>query len=127
VNFNLTTACDNCPFRKGKGVALMSGRRREIVSTLLQDGTFACHKTTVPSKDDMGDRRCTSKSEHCAGALIAMYRMGRIGQLARIAGRLGVWDPAKLKLDDTDVYEDLGAFLAAKDGNSAEAKRRKAS
>ena len=96
---DLRGPCDNCPFlTTGAGVALTGGRWREIQDTLVREqGHFPCHKTVDYSDDGAG--KVTPKSQHCAGALIVLERIGKPNQWMRIAERLGLYDRTKLKMD----------------------------
>lgn len=111
MNFNLTKPCgDMCPFRADclEGW-LGEDRAEEIVEGLItQQRTFACHKTTIT--DDGGETIETSKSEHCAGALIFLEHLEQPNQMMRIAERLGFYDRAKLDMD-APVFDDETCFI----------------
>lgn len=99
--------CAKCPFRakfQGADDFLRPGRRRGIVTGLLQDDDFPCHETTVPQEDDEGwtDMVPGPDTVSCAGAALVMYRAGSDMVSLRIAERLGMLD--------------IGAFVAANEG-----------
>jgi hypothetical protein len=102
--------CEGCPFIVGpKAVRLMRGRIHEIVSSLVAGASFPCHKTV--EYDDEGEGVFTGKELECTGAIMFLDRMGRSNQMTRIAGRLGIFDPSKLKGRDV-VFKSLRAMLA---------------
>jgi hypothetical protein len=102
--FALRRPCANCPFREDCLRGWL-GRERagEIADTLRDDRTFACHKTTRAGGS-------SGPEQHCAGALIVLEREGMIPQLARIAGRLGFYDPDALD-PDAPVFDSLDDFV----------------
>jgi hypothetical protein len=91
--YGLTTPCSNCPFRTDIPPFLRPGRVAEIRRGLVR-GEFPCHKTVEHNGDGEPD---TSRSVHCAGALILLEKTGKSSQMMRIAERLGMYD--RLKLD----------------------------
>lgn len=97
MNFNLKRPCADCPFLVSRKFPLHRERQREIALNLLNDLTFTCHKTNThcEESDDMIETR---KSEHCAGALIALEKIDRPNQLMRISERLGMYDRRKLDM-----------------------------
>lgn len=109
MNYTKTSPCDNCPFRKDKPFPLPAERVQEIRDG-LQRGAFACHKTTVDSDDDDGQRVDTDKSLHCAGALILLEKTKQPSQMMRICERLGFYDHTKLKMD-APVYDSWPAMI----------------
>lgn len=120
MNFNLIRPCAECPFRTDVKGYLRGGRAREIANSLLRDATFTCHKTN--EYDDDGEPEETSKSEHCAGALILLEKMGMPNQMMRIAGRLRFYDPEKLDMD-APVFDCDSEFV---DHHAQSWKERKA-
>ena len=99
-HFNLRRPCKHCPFRTDVPGFLSFERALEIIDMLVrQDGTFACHETTVESEHDDGEMVVTEKSEHCAGATIMLEHMERPNQMMRIAERLGWYDRRKLDMN----------------------------
>ena len=105
MNYNLRTPCSNCPFRRDVTPYLRADRVREIFDN-IERGEFPCHKTTVCDEaSDCGEMVETPKSEHCAGMLIMLEKMGRPSQMMRICERLGKYDASKLNMD-APVYED---------------------
>lgn len=122
AGYALKTPCRDCPFRSDIEPYLRPGRAQEIAQTLLDGGGFACHKTVdySDSLDDLesesyGQGRVTADSQQCAGALATMERGGHMGQQARIAARLGLYDPEQLK-PDAPVYGSLTDWVAAHRG-----------
>lgn len=110
MQFDLTRPCGNCPFKTRPYFPLHPGRRQEIADSLLNGGSFACHKTT--GEDDEGDACETPDSKFCAGALITLAKQGDLyaPQMVRIAARLKLFDESKLNLK-APVYDSLDAFV----------------
>ena len=85
---------------------------------LAAGASFPCHKTAEHSYDGDGDPEYipSSDDEFCAGALILMERSLPAGcmtnQLARIAHRLRMFNPAALDTD-APVYASFSAMRAA--------------
>lgn len=112
TSFDLVRPCPKCPFRTDclEGW-LRKDRAIEIVESLtLHDQGFPCHETT--NLDDDGDYVPGGQREqHCAGALIMLENSGQgAGQLARIAERLGKFDPDKLDLE-FPVFRSFDDFI----------------
>lgn len=111
-------ACKSCPFRRSMvGVILRPERAAALAESLLQGGSFPCHKTTVLAEPD-GDGEVEEMVrgpnwQECAGALATMEKAGQSGQLTRIAERLGLRDPAALDVDRSDVFDSLAEWVAA--------------
>lgn len=110
MNFNLKKPCSNCPFRNDdKGIRLTEDRAQEISYGIThQQGTFACHKTTVSDED--GGLLSERDSEHCAGALIMLEKMNQPNQMMRISERFGAYDRTKLDMN-SPVFEDTEEFI----------------
>lgn len=112
--------CSNCPFLKKGGIRLMSGRIRDLTRGLLSNPgrTFSCHKTTTVNEDnDEGDEEGWAdnvedgpNAQHCGGALIFAEKHGHATQMMRIAERLGLYDPRKLKGHDA-VFSTVDEML----------------
>ena len=111
MKYELKNPCGNCPFRSDVRPYLNPGRVEEIGRALVR-GEFPCHKTTVPGPGEDDDLTDTEDSQHCAGALILLEKMGRPSQMMRICERLGMYDPSKLNLD-APVFEDLKEMIDA--------------
>ncbi len=112
MKFNITQPCDNCPFRSDVHPYLSKKRVEGIAKGLVYGSeTFACHKTTSGGNGRM-TRKQTAQSSHCAGALIIQHKTGKVGQMAQIAERLGLFDPSKLKMN-SPVYETFEAMALA--------------
>lgn len=108
MNWTMTTPCPDCPFRKEGGIPLRRGRIREIGGMMLDSrgGTFPCHRSV-----DYAVRNEDAET-HCAGALIFAEKQGTLPQLARIMGRLGVYDPRKFTDESRSlVWDSLGQWL----------------
>lgn len=106
MKFNLVRPCAECPFRNDRPGYLR--RAKEISDGLLTDGTFTCHKTNT--YDDDGDAMETSDSEHCAGALILLEKLGRPDQMMRWMERLGAYDYKRLDMD-SPVFNTPAEFI----------------
>lgn len=92
MNYTKRTPCDLCPFRNDSGRLIVHpSRLRGFVK-----GEFCCHKTGSSAED--GDICPTKNSQHCAGALIFLEKIGEPHQMMRIVGRLGLYDPEKLDM-----------------------------
>lgn len=84
--FGLKQPCPGCPFGRHEEAVLHLGeaRIREIAES---DGDFVCHRT-LPSTANVKP----GNEQVCAGWLIYQLENG-CGQMTRIAGRLGMFDP----------------------------------
>lgn len=107
MRFDLKRPCKDCPFRSDRPGYLTRGRASEIVRHLMPDqpgrgGSFTCHKTTVPldDDDDTGEMTDGPNAQHCAGALIMLEKVDRLGfnQSLRLAMRLGMFNPDGLDM-----------------------------
>jgi hypothetical protein len=107
--YRLTSPCAHCPFRSDIPPFLTRERVREIEHA-LERSEFPCHETT--EHDDDGEYMSTREEAHCAGALILKEKLGESSQMMRIAERLGMYDPRKLKMD-APVYESFDEMAAA--------------
>lgn len=95
---DLKEPCQSCPFRTNIRPYLRLDRMLGIIRYItIRDGSFPCHKTTGDS-DDGAERDITEHTQHCAGAMIYLVKNGRMNQWMRIAMRLGIFNPEKLKL-----------------------------
>lgn len=118
MDFDLKKPCPHCPFRNDIKPYLSRDRVEELQSALESGRTFTCHKTTVAGdEDEMVDG---PNAQHCAGALILMEKDtdGDPGcmaiQLARIAGRFGLFDPKKLDMD-SPVFDSWNDMIEAQE------------
>jgi hypothetical protein len=113
MKYGMVRPCAHCPFRHDIPGYLRGSRAREIAESLLNGGNFPCHETTVVVLDDEGNEelRAASNSEHCAGALIMLERMGQPNQMMRICERLGMYDMRKLDMA-SPVFPRVGEFIA---------------
>lgn len=91
--FKLKMTCKDCPFLCGSttNTTLADERIEEIKEALLQDHSFSCHKTV---DYENGSKE---KEQHCAGAMIWLYKQGRPNQIMRIAERIGRLNREELK------------------------------
>lgn len=91
-NWRTKVPCENCPFnRSGAGLhlrrSLGRSRWREILSSLLNQEHFYCHKTV--EYDDDGEF-CRGHAELiCAGSIEWQEKHGVSSQLVRIIERIG--------------------------------------
>lgn len=119
MNFDMRKPCENCPFRRDCLPGWLGrDRAKEIADGMLvQQATFACHKT-VEWTDNEGEEDGEpeqlvvnqEEQEHCAGALIMMLKIGQLNQLARIAHRLGYFDPDAMGMT-APVFGSAQAFI----------------
>lgn len=135
MNMDLVTPCKTCPFKVGTDFPLRLGRVHEILAAICdRDMTFACHATV--DYDDEPDpdsdhcvhdiapasacRQCIpgqlpriSKpgEQHCAGAMILLTHIRRPNQWMRIAQRIRLFDPSRLKMD-APVFKTRAQMLA---------------
>lgn len=116
--YGLTSPCPKCPFRTDIEPFLRPDRVREIEESLVQ-AEFPCHATLDYANDSGGAE--TSKTAHCAGALILLEKLERPSQMMRIAERLGLYDPAKLDMAAPvfDSFEDMVAAQRPAHGRRA--------
>lgn len=119
MKFNLKKPCADCPFRTDITPFLTPRRATEIADALLiQDATFACHKTVNYQDDEDGEEYDDSfhtpsaDEEHCAGAMIFLELQNRANQLMRISERLGFYKASKLDMT-APVYRSKQAFVRA--------------
>lgn len=126
IGYSLKTPCANCPFRTDVKPYITAGRVRDI---LTAPGEFYCHKTIKPQAGDGddgddGDVVDDSRAVVCAGFLIVLENEGVPNQMMRIAERLGLYDPSKLKMD-APVYGSVDDAIQAHKPRGDHAKRRK--
>lgn len=84
--------CVDCPFIKGSStnMSLAEDRLTGIVSDVMNNHTFTCHKTLPLIEVDQ---------QHCAGALIYLEKRDNPNQLMRIAERIGIYDRKRLEMN----------------------------
>lgn len=114
MGFKLRRPCAKCPFRTDcMPEWLNRGRAAEIANSITKEQqAFQCHETTEVGGADPGGE------QHCAGALILLEKSGvGFGQVARIAGRMGVFDPEKLDLE-APVFDTISAFVEHHEGTA---------
>lgn len=111
MKFTMTRPCAHCPFRSDIPGYLHPERAEEIAASVVDRGEpFPCHETLAYSDDGEVERMAGPDSHHCAGALILNERLQRPGQLARIAGRLGMYDYRRLDMN-SPVFESREEFV----------------
>jgi hypothetical protein len=97
MRFNLQRPCPNCPFRTDIPGYLTAARAQEIIEALFADdwASFGCHETTEYVEDEetgLGDRQCVDSTQHCAGSLILLLKLGRPNVATRMAAAMGLID-----------------------------------
>lgn len=106
MSMDLVRPCAHCPFRNDIPPYLTHARVREIEESLDQ-GWFPCHETLDYDQVDPDSQYeegfdatqlFTSKTEHCAGAMILLVKMERFSNLMRVFERLGFFEPSKLDM-----------------------------
>lgn len=116
MKFTMVRPCVHCPFRSDIPGYLHPERAEEIAASVVERGEpFPCHETTVPADDEEFEMMATPGSQHCAGVLILNEKLRRPGQLARIAGRLRVYDYRKLDMT-APVFDTKAAMIAHHSG-----------
>ena len=110
MKYELTTPCENCPFKKDQSY-LATKRASQIARDLQNDHSFACHKTTT----SLGRRVDHPKAQHCAGALIMLEKLDKPHQMMRIAERLRLYDPFKLDME-APVFDNFKQFIKSHKG-----------
>jgi hypothetical protein len=93
MKYDLEKPCNLCPFRN-------DDKRLHVATETLRgmaSGEFCCHKTGE-SNDETDSIEPTPNSQHCAGALIMLEKMGAPHQMMRICERLGMYDRTKLDM-----------------------------
>jgi hypothetical protein len=112
MKHDMTTPCNNCPFRTDVKPYIRPERVIEIRDTMMKDqSSFPCHKTTDLDEDTQ-ERLNTSGEQQCAGALIILEKNGGSTQLMRISERLGMYDRTKLDMD-APVYATFADMVKA--------------
>jgi hypothetical protein len=104
--------CNNCPFRSDKPFyGLSKERKKEIVASLMGDGSFHCHETLDYSE---GEPTITENSNLCVGSMIFLEHTRRGGMKSNVIYRLEV----KFKgiksehlSNDIPVYESIESFI----------------
>ena len=114
MKFDLIRPCVNCPFRSDKPGFLNAWRAEEIIDGITnRQQTFSCHKTnTFEDSDDGCEVIETADSQHCAGAMIFLEKLGQPNQMMRIAERLRMYDHTKLDMA-SPVFETAEDMIDA--------------
>lgn len=112
MRFALKKPCDTCPFRRDVPGYLHPLRAQEIAEGMLvADEMFTCHKTLRFSDDEEGEETIPHAGEQaCAGALLFCLARRRLPQLARIAARLKMFDPALIQ-GEALVFQTTREFV----------------
>lgn len=99
--FKLRRPCGHCPFRTDVPGYLRRSRAVEIAQGIASGSIFPCHETTADAVDDDGNeiRVQVDTSQFCAGAVIAMEKMGQPNQALRMAERFGMYDQATMDMN----------------------------
>lgn len=123
MRYRLVTPCGNCPFRSDVKPYITAARAREILSSR---GEFHCHKT-IELGDGLDDG-VDGDTDHwrevvddknaqvCAGFLICLEHDNEPNQMMRIAGRVGLYDRRKLRMD-APVYRGVKEAIHAHQRN----------
>lgn len=104
MDYDMTTPCGDCPFRREGFIQLTAGRCHEIVE---HEGGFPCHRTLDYSADD---GRKTPQTKVCAGFLILREQSLGPNQMMRIVERCGGYDAKKLLENNPAVAEVFGSL-----------------
>lgn len=101
MKFDLTSPCNECPFRNdGVPFGLAEERVWEILggndAHPWPTPSFPCHKTL--HYDNGGKGRAHYKSQQCAGVMIILTRENRLNDILQVAERLGVWRRSDLDM-----------------------------
>lgn len=107
--YALVRPCPKCPFRTDVEPYIREDRAAEIASSIMQGGEFHCHQTTVVDPDDDSRMIANDGSMVCAGSLIVMEKQGTLNQMARVAERIGMYDPTRLDMD-APVHESFAEW-----------------
>lgn len=112
MKFDMKKPCAQCPFARA-GAVLEADSARNILGQFADGsgGTFPCHKTAEVGDDGLFD--ATPESQHCIGALAFAEKQGVSTNFMRVAGRLGVYDPAAAEACADLVYDDMDEALDA--------------
>lgn len=104
MDYTMTKPCPKCPFRNDIRAYLTPERVDEIDDSLV-NGEFPCHQTMDYDAEE-GEPQETSKTRHCAGALILLEKLERPSQMMRICERIRLYDASKLDMS-SPVFEDF--------------------
>ncbi len=119
--YSLRVPCKRCPFRTDVPPYLR--RAESIAEGIDRGGDFACHRTTVKAEDDEGSSILVDDpavSKVCAGSLAIMIREDSLNQMARIAFRLGMFDPDGIDAFGVPVYDSFADWVKAHHDAEAE-------
>ncbi len=92
MNYKMTTPCVECPYLIGSGFTYANLMRHAV-------GEFACHMACRVDEETSAYLPRSSKTPHCAGALIFLEKQQRPHQMMRICERIGIYDRRKLNMD----------------------------
>jgi hypothetical protein len=114
AGYALRKPCAKCPFRTDVQPYLSFERAKEIAAGLRDHGSFFCHRTVdYDDQDEDADEYVTQGTEQqCAGATILQENDGGLGQLLRIAERIGIYDRSRMDLD-APVYTSIDDWVGS--------------
>lgn len=112
MKYTMTSPCAECPFRRDRAGFLTRPRAQAIADGLLAPGEtctpFPCHKTIDYGLNTDGCQ--TANTQHCAGALILLEKIGQ-PHLAMILGRqLGEY-PGRPDVGNPYVFHKMKEFV----------------
>lgn len=116
MNFNLSGACANCPFRTdvAANYGWLGRERATEIAESLNEWAFPCHKTTDHYDEEYEHHSNSGKEQHCYGALVVLENEGKLFQnrMMQIAQRLGLFkNYARLNLN-LPIVENRVEFIA---------------
>ena len=110
LNLNLKRPCNECPFRKDTMFGWLGKRKAtEIIDCIAgsDHGSFSCHKTNDFTESGVKE---TETTEHCAGALILLHKLGSPNMAMRL-GYLARKFNGKNLLDQDQVFDRSEDFI----------------
>lgn len=116
LGVRLKRPCAHCPFRRDLPGFLRKSRALEIADGLARHGDFACHETIEYGDDEDDEEDGTAKgvvtprSQHCAGALILLLKIGRPNILMRLRMLSGEFHPDECDME-APVFDTLEEFV----------------
>lgn len=115
MQFHLRRPCPHCPFRSDGHPYLVGARAQELADALKFGNWFGCHETTE-SDEESGESMCTDDTEHCAGAMILLEKIGWPSQAMQLSERLqyprnAFYDPNRLDME-APVFNTLEEFVS---------------
>lgn len=101
MKYDLTTPCNNCPFRNDIRPYIRPERVEE-----LRGVPFSCHKTST----QQGKENHEEGVQHCAGSLILHEKENMPHQMMRITERIGMYNRTKLNME-APVYDSFDEMV----------------